>query len=241
MNTSRQRSTENTSADSLNDYAIDSHDPNQENYSVLRLRRIRHTHEETPLSRTPFRVAEHEGKTVQAAWDFGHTVTEKITPERIAYCAGYTAKKYGDENRYETWRMPDGIGRKKITGWINSETGEYVVRKPDQEGTWKPEIAWYWQQPFLQMSMKPGIGGFAREKYKQSWKKCAVLNGTTIASPRYLKEAWKATATTAEIIKVENEIEEQMLDKILNPEQRKAAEAMHKKRLEMKAERNRNF
>ena len=29
MNTSRQRSTENTSADSLNDYAIDSHDPNQ--------------------------------------------------------------------------------------------------------------------------------------------------------------------------------------------------------------------
>ena len=51
--------------------------------------------------------------------------------------------------------MPDGIGRKKITGWINSETGEYVVRKPDQEGTWKPEIAWYWQQPFLQMSMKP--------------------------------------------------------------------------------------
>ena len=137
--------------------------------------------------------------------------------------------------------MPDGIGRKKITGWINSETGEYVVRKPDQEGTWKPEIAWYWQQPFLQMSMKPGIGGFAREKYKQSWKKCAVLNGTTIASPRYLKEAWKATATTAEIIKVENEIEEQMLDKILNPEQRKAAEAMHKKRLEMKAERNRNF
>ena len=46
--------------------------------------------------------------------------------------------------------------------------------------------------------------------------------------PRYLKEAWKATATTAEIIKVENEIEEQMLDKILNPEQRKAAEAMHK-------------
>ena len=60
-----------------------------------------------------FGVAEHEGKTVQAAWDFGHTVTEKITPERIAYCAGYTAKKYGDENRYETWRMPDGIGRRK--------------------------------------------------------------------------------------------------------------------------------
>ena len=153
MNTSRQRSTENTSADSLNDYAIDSHDPNQENYSVLRCgeygTRTKRPHYHALL----FGVAEHEGKTVQAAWDFD-TVTENHT-ERIAYCAGYTAKKYGDENRYEIWRMPDGIGRKKITGWINSETGEYVVRKPDQEGTWKPEIAWYWQQPFLQMSMKP--------------------------------------------------------------------------------------
>ena len=108
----RQRSTENTSADSLNDYAIDSRSEPGELFGSSVAENTAHARRD-PTITPPFRVAEHEGKTVQAAWDFGHTVTEKITPERIAYCAGYTAKKYGDENRYETWRMPDGIGRRK--------------------------------------------------------------------------------------------------------------------------------
>lgn len=189
-----------------------------------------------------FGVGESEGQTVQEAWTQGNTLTEKITPERIAYCAGYTAKKYGDERRYREWRMPDGIGRKKIVGWIDEETGEYREIKPRDGGpNWKPDFAWYWQKEFLQMSNRPGIGGFAREKYTQSWKKCAVLNGTTMSVPRYLKDAWKAQATDAEIIKVENEIEEQMITRIMTPEQRAAAKAIHVKRLEMKETRSRKL
>lgn len=182
-----------------------------------------------------FGMAKHEERVIQTAWGNGNAVTEPITPERIAYTAGYVGKKYGQENRMETWRMPEGEGVKKITGYIDEETGEWQKKKPTT-GKWKPEIGWYWQEPFLQMSTKPGIGGFARQKYTNSWRKCAVLNGTTQAVPRYLHEAWKEKATPEQLEKLEEEKYEIMKEKKMTKEQRIAAEIIHKAKHRMKDE-----
>lgn len=65
-------------------------------------------------------------------WGMGYTKTVNVTPQAIAYVAGYAAKKIG-------WR-------KQQTEQVDPETGELYT----------------WQPPFAQMSRRPGIGGHAR-------------------------------------------------------------------------------
>lgn len=102
---------------------------------------------------------------IEQAWGLGHTRTEAVNPARIAYVAGYTSLKIGEL-------------RQKAEERIDPETGEL----------------YNWQPPFIQMSRRPGIGASARE-YQHSWRLFAIHNGTKQAVPRYLHEAWKATAT----------------------------------------------
>lgn len=107
-------------------------------------------------------------RAIQAAWPFGHAHNDELSPEAIAYVAGYTAKKIG-------WRyhLDPRVER------VDEETGE----------------VYFYQPPFIEMSTKPqGIGGSAR-KYWQSWEQCAITNGLTIPVPRYLHEAWQKHAT----------------------------------------------
>lgn len=63
----------------------------------------------------------------------GFTETEPVTPARIAYTAGYTAKKIGFKRR--------------MVEQVDPETGELYT----------------WQPPFIQMSNRPGIGAHAKQ------------------------------------------------------------------------------
>lgn len=102
---------------------------------------------------------------VQDTWGLGHTRTERITPARIAYTAGYCQKKIG-------------YMREAALERVDPDTGE-VYR---------------WQPPFLQMSRRPGIGGHARQ-HADSWRLYAIDDGARMPVPRFLHEAWKKTAT----------------------------------------------
>lgn len=109
--------------------------------------------------------SENHAKLIQLTWKMGHTKTVRVTPQAIAYTAGYTSKKIG--------YLADK-GRERI----DPKTGE----------------VYQWEPPFIQMSRQPGIGGAARH-HTDSWKNYAIHNGTMLAVPRYLHEAWKAQAT----------------------------------------------
>ena len=111
-----------------------------------------------------FGLDQHHAKAIEKAWGQGYTLTEPVTPARIAYCAGYVNKKIGY--------------RREPTERVDEETGEVY--------TWRP--------PFLQMSRNPGIGGDARKHttswrthavfdgvpmktpryYHEAWKKTAT-------------------------------------------------------------------
>lgn len=105
---------------------------------------------------------------IQMAWGQGHTTIEQVTPRRIAYTAGYVQKKYDAESPLRT-------------EYINYETGEI----------------YQWQEPFIQMSRRPGIGGNAR-RHTASWRDFAVMNGTRMPVPKYLHKAWEETATATD-------------------------------------------
>lgn len=77
-------------------------------------------------------IDEYDRELVEQTWGLGNTRLEQLTPARISYCAGYTAKKIG---------FP-GQRREQI----DYSTGEVYT----------------WQPPFIQMSRRPGIGGNAR-------------------------------------------------------------------------------
>lgn len=106
---------------------------------------------------------------VDRAWDQGNTYTLPITPRLISYTAGYTAKKVG------------AVTSKNVE-YINQDTGEIFE----------------WQEPFLQMSRRPGIGASAK-RYRDSWRSYALIDGTRVPVPRYLHEAWKEGASDVEI------------------------------------------
>lgn len=73
------------------------------------------------------------GEEVEKAWGKGFTRTEAISPARIAYVAGYVAKKVG-------WQLEKGVR-------VDYETGEEYEYQP----------------PFVIMSRRPGVGGEARK------------------------------------------------------------------------------
>lgn len=106
---------------------------------------------------------------VEDAWGMGRVRTYAANPANIAYTAGYSSKK---------------------VGWVKAEIHDRV--DPDTGEVYR------WQPPFLQMSRRPGIGAHARQ-WTQSWRLYAVMNGTRMPVPRYLHEAWKATATNEQL------------------------------------------
>lgn len=118
--------------------------------------------------------AQKHRELIEHSWGQGLTQTSTATGRRLAYTAGYVAKKYSD---------PQHLPHERI----DHNTGEIYTYQP----------------PFLQMSRGGrhghGIGGTAREKYRQSWRAYGILNGRKIPLPRYLHEAWKQNATEDQI------------------------------------------
>lgn len=110
-------------------------------------------------------LSERDRDLVESAWGKGRTQTVPAGPASIAYTAGYCAKKIG-------WRSAS------LGETVDMRTGEIFIHQP----------------PFTQMSRRPGIGGHARQ-WANSWRLFAVSNGTKLAVPRFLHEAWKQQAT----------------------------------------------
>lgn len=113
---------------------------------------------------------------VRGAWRAGFVRVDPLTPAAIAYVAGYCTKKAGQQRFYDREEMV-------------SEDGEVFT----------------WQEPFLLMSRRPGIGANAR-KYWQSWRSQAIWHGRPVPVPRYLHDAWKANATLEQREKLQAEV-----------------------------------
>ena len=80
-----------------------------------------------------FGPSTRDAQLLDRCWQLGHTLTETVTPARIAYTAGYTSKKIGF--------------KREVHERVDPNTGE----------------VYEWQPPFIQMSRNPGIGGDARQ------------------------------------------------------------------------------
>lgn len=152
------------------------------------------------------------GRAIQEAWGLGHTKTDKVTPARIAYTAGYTAKKIDFRDREKYILVKEGTPNAKER--VHPRTGEV-----------------YWtlttyQPPFLLTSKGGhGIGGHAKQ-WPNMWKDYAIHNGHKVPVPRYYHEAWKQITSTMEH-------EEQQYEKYHNTprqtqQERQAAEQIAK-------------
>lgn len=128
---------------------------------------------------------ESEAEQIQEAWNLG-TVrrTETLTPQAIAYVAGYVQKKIGYKDPLILKRVPEGTP--DATERVYKSTGEVYWTLP------------VYQPPFLQMSRNPGIGDKAKE-WCHMWRLYAVHNGHKVAVPQYLRRAYDAQATSAEL------------------------------------------
>lgn len=94
----------------------------------------------------------------------------------IHYIVGYEVKKLGQANHEELEH-------------VDETTGEITALKP----------------PFRTMSKKPGLGKTHAEEHIHAWRTHAVLDGKTIATPRYLRNLWKKLATAEEQEQVTHE------------------------------------
>lgn len=146
---------------------------------------------------------------IHDAWKHGFTRTDPVTPERIAYTAGYCHKKLGIPG----YQRGDTI--------IDRATGEILAE---------------YQPPFIQMSRRPGIGSTARQ-FKESWRLYAVRNGDKLPVPRYLHAAWKAAATTEEIESTHYEAYQLALTRDTSRERLESAEAIAVARQHLRKER----
>lgn len=108
-------------------------------------------------------------RQIDKCWGLGYTLTESITPDRIAYTAGYCHKKIDYA--------------KKPTPRVDPNTGEEYI----------------WQPPFIQMSRRPGIGACAREYYGGKRLYAIDKNGYKQPIPRYFTEYQKTTITQEEL------------------------------------------
>lgn len=155
--------------------------------------------------------ADHE--LINDKWGKGHTTLAPITPQRIAYCAGYTYPK-----AYEKFRDPYDEAPKL------DPTGTYFYRTV---------------KPFIDMSRRPGIGSAARQ-YLTSWRNYAIdKNGIKMPVPRYLHEAWKAQATNIEKEELEYEKYKLSLTRTNSEYHTRAQEAMNKAQAAQQAQRRR--
>lgn len=133
--------------------------------------------------------AKEDRELIKKAWGMGRTDTEPISIATIHYVVGYTDKKRSEfPEMYEHYR---GAYER-----LDRETGEVTA------GT---HINYMQQPPFRVMSKRPGIGAAGKE-YRDSWRTHAVLEGRTIAVPRFLKNHWLKTATEEEKERRDEEI-----------------------------------
>lgn len=137
-------------------------------------------------------------RAIEDTWGMGHARVYDVTPARIAYVAGYCAKKLELNHRHV----------QRGTDVVDVDTGEVIGQ---------------WQQPFIQMSRRPGIGGHARQ-WPQSWRLYAIHNGHRMPVPRFLHESWKNQASDFELEQLKEEKHQLTLTRDNTPERRKAAE-----------------
>lgn len=147
-----------------------------------------------------------DADAIETTWGLGHCRTTPVTPARIAYVAGYTAKK---------------------TGWYQLQKEERVDPETGECYTWQP--------PFIQMSRRPGIGGHARE-YPASWRSYAIFGGHKMGVPRFYHESWKQQATEADIETLRIEKENSLKNYVRTYEQRQAAEKIAQAKQRIKAD-----
>lgn len=124
---------------------------------------------------------ENDRDIIEKAWGMGRTQTSHANIARIHYTVGYTTKKLGitDEDHAFEWGHWERLNR---------DTGEITQGRTRN----------YWlQPPFRVMSKRPGLGAHAKE-WRDAWRTHAVLQGKTIAVPRFLKQHWMDTATEEE-------------------------------------------
>lgn len=115
-------------------------------------------------------IGEDHRRHVEEAWPHGFVRVDPLTPAAISYVCGYVQKKLDPVDE------PDEV--------VDPHTGEVLK----------------WQRPFLQMSRRPGIGAYARDTFTRSWRDTAIIRGgARLPVPRYLHNAWKASATEEEV------------------------------------------
>lgn len=144
-----------------------------------------------------FGVSAEEDHLIDDAWGLGLTRTFPANARTIAYTAGYTAKKREPKFRLAHHDRPR-----------LDRTGTYFYRH---------------QNPFFQMSRRPGIGSHARQ-HTQSWRLYSIQNGFKKPVPRYLHEAWKAQATPLQLEELEQEKYELTLSRDITDQQLRAQE-----------------
>lgn len=131
-----------------------------------------------------------ETKAIEQSWTAGIVRVDPVSPAAIAYVAGYCTKK-AKQQTY--WRRNETY---------DPETGEVLYEQPD--GSLHPEP---WQEPFLRMSRRPGIGHHAKTTFRNSWRSSAIYHGREVPAPRTFRQHWKDTATQAELTTRQEEID----------------------------------
>lgn len=120
-----------------------------------------------------FGASEDDRLTIDRTWGMGRTQCLPVTPQRIAYVAGYTRKKVLDR-----FKEHDGV--------VDPETGEWME----------------WIRPFTIMSRGgrtgTGIASNARERFANGWQDYAVHNGYRLPVPKYLHSGWEKTVSLEE-------------------------------------------
>lgn len=160
-----------------------------------------------------------ESNVFTELWPYGKNAWGPATPAAANYIAQYTLKKQR-HNR----------GRERDSGY-NDEG--YV----DEDGVWYPKPA-----PFLRMSLKPAIGATWLDKWKTDLQHgYLVHNGHKIPIPRtYLQRLKLQDPQYHEHItyKTDTHTRQHPKEDNNNPERRKAAEAIHKRRKQLTEQRN---
>lgn len=129
-------------------------------------------------------------KLVEQSWSMGRVQTDPLSPAAIAYVAGYCTKK---AKQQAFW---------KRTEVVDPETGELLYQHPDGSCHATP-----WQEPFLRMSRRPGIGADAKTQFRNSWRSTAIWHGRPVPAPRSFRQFWKDTASELELTNRQEEID----------------------------------
>lgn len=153
-------------------------DEMQKRTKTVTARRARGKSATASHTRKRARIAEAaKPDAVSRAWPLGNVHSDALSPAAIAYVAGYVNKKRSQQKAADP--------HERI-----SKDGE----------------CYRYQPPFRLMSLRPGIGQAAREKFASSWRSKAVWQGVEVAVPKYLHEGWLKTATVQEQLELQEEL-----------------------------------